>query len=95
MVYPEIKIKEKGKSFNLKMKISKKEVNGVVLNPDEVIELKRTILEEISYEVDNLIEMMIEDEELNEEQLESFQNSLDKVQVSIEEVEVEEVSEQN
>jgi len=92
MVYPEIKIKEKRKSFTMKVKISKKEVEGEVFTSEEVTELKRTILEEISYELDNLVQMMVEDEELSIEQIEAMENALSKVSVSIEN-ETEEVSE--
>jgi len=92
MVYPEIKIKEKRKSFTMKVKISKKEVEGEVFTSEEVTELKRTILEEISYELDNLVQMMVEDEELSIEQIEAMENALNKVSVSIEN-ETEEVSE--
>jgi DNA anti-recombination protein RmuC len=92
MVYPEIKIKEKRKSFTMKVKISKKEVEGEVFTSEEVTELKRTVLEEISYELDNLVQMMVEDEELSIEQIEAMENALNKVSVSIEN-ETEEVSE--
>jgi hypothetical protein len=92
MVYPEIKIKEKRKSFTMKVKISKKEVEGEVFTSEEVTELKRTILEEINYELDNLVHMMVEDEELSVEQIEAMENALNKVSVSIEN-ESEEVSE--
>jgi hypothetical protein len=92
MVYPEIEIKEKRKSFTMKVKISKKEVEGEVFTSEEVTELKRTILEEINYELDNLVHMMVEDEELSVEQIESMENALNKVSVSIEN-ESEEVSE--
>ena len=92
MVYPEIEIKEKRKSFTMKVKISKKEVEGEVFTSEEVTELKRTILEEISYELDNLVHMMVEDEELSVEQIEAMENALNKVSVSIEN-ESEEVSE--
>lgn len=92
MVYPEIKIKEKRKSFTMKVKISKKEVEGEFFTSEEVTELKRTILEEISYELDNLVQMMVEDEELSIEQIEAMENALNKVSVSIEN-ETEEVSE--
>jgi|LakMenE01Jun11ns_1017448.scaffolds.fasta_scaffold9959328_11 hypothetical protein len=92
MVYPEIEIKEKRKSFTMKVKISKKEVEGEVFTSEEVTELKRTILEEINYELDNLVHMMVEDEELSVEQIEAMENALNKVSVSIEN-ESEEVSE--
>ena len=92
MVYPEIEIKEKRKSFTMKVKISKKEVEGEVFTSEEVTELKRTILEEINYELDNLVHMMVEDEELSVEQIEAMENALSKVSVSIEN-ETEEVSE--
>jgi hypothetical protein len=92
MVYTEIEIKEKRKSFTMKVKISKKEVEGEVFTSEEVTELKRTILEEINYELDNLVHMMVEDEEFSVEQIESMENALNKVSVSIEN-ESEEVSE--
>jgi hypothetical protein len=92
MVYPEIEIKEKRKFFTMKVKISKKEVEGEVFTSEEVTELKRTILEEINYELDNLVHMMVEDEELSVEQIEAMENALNKVSVSIEN-ESEEVSE--
>jgi hypothetical protein len=76
----------------MKVKISKKEVEGEVFTSEEVTELKRTILEEISYELDNLVHMMVEDEELSVEQIEAMENALSKVSVSIEN-ETEEVSE--
>lgn len=94
MVYPEIKIKEKRKSFSMKVRISKKEVEGEVFTSEDVTELKKTILEEISYEVDNLINMMVEDEELSSEQIEEMENALGKVSISVEEVETE-VTEQS
>jgi hypothetical protein len=76
----------------MKVKISKKEVEGEVFTSEEVTELKRTILEEINYELDNLVHMMVEDEELSVEQIEAMANALNKVSVSIEN-ETEEVSE--
>ena len=76
----------------MKVKISKKEVEGEFFTSEEVTELKRTILEEISYELDNLVQMMVEDEELSIEQIEAMENALNKVSVSIEN-ETEEVSE--
>ena len=95
MVYPEIKIKEKRKSFSMRVKVSKKEVQGEVFTSEEVTELKRTILEEISYELDNLINLMVEDEDLNEVQVEALENALSKVSISVEdESEVEETEEQ-
>jgi len=95
MVYPEIKIKEKRKSFSMKVKISKKEVEGEVFTSEDVTELKKTILEEISYEVDNLINMMVEDEELSSEQIVEMENALGKVSISVEdESEVEETEEE-
>lgn len=84
MVYPEIKIKEKRKSFSMKVRISKEDVQGEVFTSEEVTELKRTILEEISYEVDNLINLMVEDEELSYEQINEMENALNKVTVSAE-----------
>ena len=103
MVYPEIKIKEKRKSFSMRVKVSKKEVQGEVFTSEEVTELKRTILEEISYELDNLINLMVEDEELNEQQLDALAEALSKVSISVEdeseveesEQEVEETEEQD
>jgi hypothetical protein len=85
MVYPEIKIKEKSKSFSMKVKISKKEVEGEVFTSEEVTELKRTILEEISYELDNLITLMVEDEELSDEQIGALEDALGKVSISTDE----------
>lgn len=94
MVYPEIKIKEKRKSFSMRVKVSKKEVQGEIFTSEEVTELKRTILEEISYELDNLINMMVEDEDLNDEQIEGLENALAKVSIAVEdESETEEVEE--
>lgn len=95
MVYPEIKIKEKRKSFSMRVKVSKKEVQGEVFTSEEVTELKRTILEEISYELDNLINLMVEDEDLNEVQVEALENALSKVSISVEdESEVEETEQE-
>ena len=95
MVYPEIKIKEKRKSFSMRVKVSKKEVQGEVFTSEEVTELKRTILEEISYELDNLINLMVEDEELNEQQLDALAEALSKVSISVEdESEVEETEQE-
>lgn len=88
MVFPEIKIKEKRKSFNLKMKISKKEVKGIFLSSEEVTELKQSILDELNYEVENLIRMMVEDEELSDEQSDAFESALDRVSVSVAESEI-------
>lgn len=94
MVYPEIKIKEKRKSFSMRVKVSKKEVQGEIFTSEEVTELKRTILEEISYELDNLINMMVEDEDLNDEQIEGLEDALAKVSITVEdESETEEVEE--
>lgn len=85
MVFPEFKIKEKRKSFNLRMKISKNDVEGIVLGPEDVTELKREILEELSYQVDDLINLMVEDEELSEFQEIELENSLNKVTVFVDE----------
>ena len=70
------------------MKISKKEVKGVVLSSEEVTELKQSILDELNYEVENLIRMMVEDEELSEEQSDAFESALDRVSVSVAESEI-------
>lgn len=85
MVFPKIKIKERRKSFTLKMKISKKEVQGFTLDSEELTELKRSILEDLSYEVDNLIDLMVEDEELSELQIEAFESALGKVSIAVDE----------
>lgn len=85
MVFPKIKIKERRKSFTLKMKISKKEVQGFTLDSEELTELKRSILEDLSYEVDNLIDLMVEDEELSELQIEAFESALGKVSITVDE----------
>lgn len=53
MIYPEITTKEKRKSFILKIKVSKKELREV--SAEDLTELKRGVLEEISYELDNLV----------------------------------------
>jgi hypothetical protein len=94
MVYPEIKIKEKRKSFTMRVKISKKEVQGEVFTSEDLTELKRTILEEIAYEVDNLINEMVEDEELNYNQIQEMSLALGKVSISVEETEEVEVEEE-
>lgn len=98
MVYPEIKIKEKRKSFSMKVIISKEDVQGEVFTPEDVTELKRTILEDVSYNLDELIVMMVEDEELSEDQTLVLEKALDKVTISVEDEnemieEVEEVEE--
>lgn len=84
MVYPEIKIKEKNKSFSMKVRIAKEEVQGDVFTSEDVTELKRTILELISYKLDDLIVMMVEDEDLTFEQTQEMDNALSKVLVSVE-----------
>jgi hypothetical protein len=84
MVYPEIKITEKRKSFNLKVKISKKDVKGVVFTSEDVTELKRTILEELNSEVDELIHSMVENDELNNSEYTELCRALDKVSVHVE-----------
>lgn len=84
MVYPEIKIKEKNKSFSMKVRIAKEEVQGDVFTSEDVTELKRTILELISYKLDDLIVMMVEDEDLTFEQTQEMDNALSKVSVSVE-----------
>jgi len=84
MVYPEIEIKEKRKSFSMKVKISKREVQGEVFTSEEVTELKKTILEEIAQELDSLIVLMVEDEELSDEQILGLEQALEKVVVSVE-----------
>ena len=93
MVNTKIKIKEKRKSFIMNLKISKKEVQGKVFDSEDLTELKRTILEEINYEVDNLINKMVEDEELTYKQIEAMESALSKVSITVEETEeVEELS---
>lgn len=84
MVYPEIKIKEKRKSFSMKVIIPKEDVQGEVFTPEDVTELKRTILEDVSYKLDELIVLMVEDEELSEEQILGLEKSLEKVVISVE-----------
>ena len=92
MVYPEIKIKEKRKSFSMKVRISKEDVQGEIFSSEEVTELKKTILEEIAQELDSLITLMVEDEELSDEQILGLENSLSKVSITVEdESETEEV----
>ena len=94
MVYPEIEIKEKRKSFSMKVKISKREVQGEVFNSEEITELKKTILEDISEELDSLIVMMVEDDELSDEQILGLDEALGRVSISVEdEEEVEETEE--
>jgi hypothetical protein len=87
MVKTKIKIKEKSKSFIMNLKISKKEVQGRVFDSEDLTELKRIILEEINYEVDNLINKMVEDEELTYEQIEAMESALSKVSIAVEETE--------
>lgn len=94
MVYPEIKIKEKRKSFSMRVKISKKEVQGEVFTSEEITELKRTILEEVCYELDNLIGLMVEDEDLSSEQIDAMEDALGKVTVSTDSEEVSEETEE-
>ena len=98
MVYPEIKIKVKRKSFSMKVIISKEDVQGEFFTPEDVTELKRTILEDVSYNLDELIVMMVEDEELSEDETLVLEKALDKVTISVEDEnevieEVEEVEE--
>jgi len=93
MVYPEIEIKEKRKSFSMKVKISKREVQGEIFNSEEITELKKTILEDISEELDSLIVMMVEDDELSDEQILGLDEALGRVSISVEE-EVEETEEE-
>ena len=83
MVYPEIKIKEKRKSFTMKVIISKEDVQGELFTQEDVTELKKTILEDVSYNLDELIVMMVEDEELDEDQTLVLEKALDKVTISV------------
>lgn len=87
MVYPEIKIKEKRKSFSMKVRISRKDVEGEVFASEDITELKKTILEDISEELDNLITMMVEDEELSDEQILGLDEALGRVSISVEDEE--------
>ena len=84
MIYPEIKIKEKRKSFTMKVIIPKEDVQGEVFTQEDVTELKRTILEDVSYNLDELIVMMVEDEELGEDQILGLEKALEKVTISVE-----------
>ena len=84
MVYPQIEIKEKRKSFSMKVKILREDVEGEVFTSEEVTELKRTILEEIAQELDSLIVLMVEDEELSDEQILGLEQALEKVVISVE-----------
>jgi len=84
MVYPEIKIKEKRKSFTMKVIISKEDVQGELFTQEDVTELKKTILEDVSYNLDELIVMMVEDEELGEDQILGLEKALEKVTISVE-----------
>jgi hypothetical protein len=83
MVYPEIKIKEKRKSFTMKVIISKEDVQGELFTQEDVTELKKTILEDVSYNLDELIVMMVEDEELGEDQILGLEKALEKVTISV------------
>lgn len=88
MVYPQIEIKEKRKSFSMKVKILRKDVEGEVFTSEEVTELKKTIMEEISQELDHLIVLMVEDEELSEDQILGLDEALGRVSISVEDEEI-------
>lgn len=97
MIFAKIKIKEKKKSHTFKMIISKKDVNGVVVSVEELKELKKELLDQISFELDTFIIDMIEDKkELETDKLIEILEYLAKIQVNEigEEVEVEEVEEE-
>ena len=61
MIFAKIKSKEKKKSHTFKMTISKKDVNGVVVSVEQLKELKKELLNQISFELDTFIIDMIED----------------------------------
>ena len=96
MIFAKIKSKEKKKSHTFKMTISKKDVNGVVVSVEQLKELKKELLNQISFELDTFIIDMIEDKsEVGADELVEILEDLAKIQVSeigkeIEEEEVEE-----
>jgi len=97
MIFAKIKSKEKKKSHTFKMTISKKDVNGVVVSVEELKELKKELLDQISFELDTFIIDMIEDKsEVGTDELVEILEDLAKIQVSEigKEVEEEEVKDE-
>jgi 6-pyruvoyl-tetrahydropterin synthase len=97
MIFAKIKSKEKKKSHTFKMTISKKDVNGVVVSVEELKELKKELLDQISFELDTFIIDMIEDKsEVGTDELVEILEDLAKIQVSEigKEVEEEEAEEE-
>lgn len=97
MIFTKIKSKEKKKSHTFKMTISKKDVNGVVVSVEELKELKKELLDQISFELDTFIIDMIEDKsEVGTDELVEILEDLAKIQVSEigKEVEEEEAEEE-
>ena len=96
MIFAKIKSKEKKKSHTFKMTISKKDVNGVVVSVEQLKELKKELLNQISFELDTFIIDMIEDKkEVETDKLIEILEDLAKIQVNEigEEVEEEELEE--
>lgn len=55
MINPTIKIKGKKNSFNVKMKISKEEVENYLGSTEDVAELKKEVLESLALEFDSFV----------------------------------------
>lgn len=84
MVYPEIKTKDKKNSFSIKIKLSKEDITNILTDSESLIELKRTILEVVTYEVDNFIINSADLWDTDIEKIKKVNSALNKVSVTTE-----------
>ncbi len=87
MISPKIKFTEKKNSFNVKVKVSKEDVQDYLNSAEDVAELKKDFLNILSLEFDRFVVEMVE-EENGEEMAIQVDELLQKVVVTQEEEEM-------
>ena len=61
MIDPTIKFKEKKNSFNVKVKISKEDVESYLTSPEDLADLKKDFLNILGLEFDRFVVEMVDD----------------------------------
>lgn len=83
MIDATIKVKEKKNSYSLKAKISKSEIENYLTSVEGIAELKKDILDIVSFELDNFI-LEVSNGTNSSEVVEQIEKSLETIQVIVE-----------